>query len=300
MAISTLLLILPLTFAVHLATVAVEVTAPGVAPTPCPAIACKDHLDRTHCPDKAKQCEQPSHGPCAPCAPSPSPGPACPAQPCAAHPGRTYCPNDPDTGQCDKPMPHKPCPPCQPPLLACQPPHHTYPFCDTSLSVPDRINDLIGRINDTDKPGLLTARAAVALPYLGVPAYYWCALLAAVDSLLHHAICSRYRALLDARHCGRGTNCIHGISDLASCVRDSKNRTRCATNFPSGPSFAATFDRDLMQAMAAAIGKELRAFVALGSEGIRGGSNIGLDCWGPVVNLARDPRWVRKRATQLI
>ena len=74
--------------------------------------------------------------------------------------------------------------------------------------MPDRIHDLIGRINDTDKPGLLTARGNQALPYLGVPPYYW------------------------------GTNCVHSISDIASCVQDSRNATRCATNFPSGPNFA--------------------------------------------------------------
>jgi hypothetical protein len=34
-----------------------------------------------------------------------------------------------------------------------------------------RIHDLIKRINDTAKPGLLTARAKLALPELGLPSY---------------------------------------------------------------------------------------------------------------------------------
>ena len=36
------------------------------------------------------------------------------------------------------------------------------------------------------------------------------------------------------------------------------------TNFPSGPSFGATFDRDLIRSMANKVGVELRAMLALG------------------------------------
>ena len=42
--------------------------AAAAPPAPCPAVACKDHLGRTHCPGKPQQCEQPSHARCAPCA----------------------------------------------------------------------------------------------------------------------------------------------------------------------------------------------------------------------------------------
>lgn len=55
-------------------------------------------------------------------------------------------------------------------LLACQPPHDSFPFCDTTLAVSDRIRDLISRIDDADKPSLLTARSKnSSLPALGVP-----------------------------------------------------------------------------------------------------------------------------------
>ena len=47
---------------------------------------------------------------------------------------------------------------------------------------------------------------------------------------------------------------------------------------------AATFDRSLIQATADIVGRELRALYNLGVA-------KGLDCWGPVVNLNRDPRW---------
>jgi hypothetical protein len=77
---------------------------------------------------------------------------------------------------------------------------------------PFSLKDLVARINDTDKPNLLTARGKggggkemQALPALGVPAYYW------------------------------GTNCLHSLNG-GQCVLNSKNETRCPTNFPSGPS----------------------------------------------------------------
>lgn len=127
--------------------------------------------------------------------------------------------------------------------FACLPPHDTFSFCDLSLSVHDRVWDLIRRINDSDKANLLTARgrggdgqAMQALPSLGVPAYYW------------------------------GTNCLHSLNGgdgISSCVKDSQNRTRCPTNFPSGPSFGAMFDRDLIADMANVVGQELRAMVIL-------------------------------------
>lgn len=36
--------------------------------------------------------------------------------------------------------------------------HDHYPFCNTSLSLDDRVRDLVSRIKDEDKPNLLTAR----------------------------------------------------------------------------------------------------------------------------------------------
>ena len=64
--------------------------------------------------------------------------------------------------------------------MACVAPHDKFPFCNTSLSVADRVRDLVSRINDTVKANLLTARGRggsgqnmQALPELGVPSYYW-------------------------------------------------------------------------------------------------------------------------------
>ena len=37
-------------------------------------------------------------------------------------------------------------------------PHDKLPFCDKTLSVHERVLDLVKRVNDSDKPNLLTAR----------------------------------------------------------------------------------------------------------------------------------------------
>ena len=52
-------------------------------------------------------------------------------------------------------------------------PSAQYPFCNTSRPTDARVADLVSRIRREDKAMLLTARAMLPLPYLGVPAYYW-------------------------------------------------------------------------------------------------------------------------------
>lgn len=55
---------------------------------------------------------------------------------------------------------------------ACQPPnHHSYPFCNVSLPLSERVDDLIGRLTLEEKPYLLTARQSPtnSIPRLGVP-----------------------------------------------------------------------------------------------------------------------------------
>eukprot|EP00930_Biecheleria_cincta_P068790 TRINITY_DN56620_c0_g1_i1.p1 TRINITY_DN56620_c0_g1~~TRINITY_DN56620_c0_g1_i1.p1 ORF type:complete len:828 (-),score=123.36 TRINITY_DN56620_c0_g1_i1:71-2341(-) len=131
------------------------------------------------------------------------------------------------------------------------------------MPIDERVWDLVGRIADDKKPNLLTARgyrktSRQALPELGVPSYYW------------------------------GSNCIHS-SMSANCTEDG----RCSTSFPSGPSWAATFDRELMRRMAVVVGRETRAFFNLGNFTDNGQNGMGLNCWGPVLNVNRDPRWGR-------
>ena len=140
-----------------------------------------------------------------------------------------------------------------------------FPFCNASLALDARVLDLISRIPDSAKPNLLTARGSgqgpqyaatggrEAFPELGVPSYYW------------------------------GSNCLHA-SMFANCTTDG----RCSTGFPSGPSWAAMWDRDAWRSMAAVVGKETRAAFNLRNFTDQEREGLGLDCWGPVLNMNRD------------
>lgn len=68
---------------------------------------------------------------------------------------------------------------------------------------------------------------------------------------------------------------------------------RCATSFPSDPSWAATFDRQLIRKMAAVVGRETRAGFNSKTWLDNGREGAGAECWGPVININRDPRWGR-------
>lgn len=158
----------------------------------------------------------------------------------------------------------------QPGLKACEPGFDHFPFCDTKLELDERVRDLVKRIDASVKPNLLTARGHLnghhaakdggrqALPALGVPSYYW------------------------------GQNCIHS-SMFSNCTTDG----RCSTSFPSNGAWASTFDRRIMREMAAVVGRETRAGWNEGDWVDNGLNGAGLECWGPVLNMNRDPRWGR-------
>lgn len=46
-------------------------------------------------------------------------------------------------------------------------------FCDTSLSLDERVTDLVNRITLEEAGPLLTARQSPEIPRLGIPAFYW-------------------------------------------------------------------------------------------------------------------------------
>ena len=74
------------------------------------------------------------------------------------------------------PPSHK-CGPPQPPLPpgpACsQAASHAFGFCNTSLSLEERVADLVGRLSVEEAGALLTARESPEIPRLGIPAFYW-------------------------------------------------------------------------------------------------------------------------------
>jgi beta-glucosidase-like glycosyl hydrolase len=76
---------------------------------------------------------------------------------------------------------------------------------------------------------------------------------------------------------------------------DSNGVVRCPTSFPNPIGLSATFNASLWRRMGATIGVELRALWLQGV-GENHGNNLphlGLDCWSPNINVARDPRWGR-------
>jgi beta-glucosidase len=71
-----------------------------------------------------------------------------------------------------------------------------------------------------------------------------------------------------------GTEALHGVAWLG-----------VATVFPQAVGLGATWDEDLVRAVADAVSVELRGFHSAGA--------ASLQAWAPVVNLLRDPRWGR-------
>jgi len=147
---------------------------------------------------------------------------------------------------------------------ACHTAGHTdYTFCNTKLSIDERVKDLITRLKTSEKPPLLTARESPlgGVPRLGVPEYDW------------------------------GTNCIHGAQ--ARCG------SKCPTSFPNPNAQGASWNRTSWKAMAQITGIELRA-LWLADYGENRDDNLphlGLDCWSPNININRDPRWGRNLET---
>ena len=147
------------------------------------------------------------------------------------------------------------------PPRACVPPHDKYPFCNMSLSLSDRVDDLIDRLTLEEKPFLLTARESPRgnISRLGIPEYDW------------------------------GANCMHGVQ--SRCTKEG----RCATSFPNPNALGATFNSSLWHDIGHIIGLELRA-LWLQNVGENHDSNLphlGLDCWSPNIGIVRDPRWGR-------
>eukprot|EP00656_Telonema_subtile_P003873 TRINITY_DN11753_c0_g1_i1.p2 TRINITY_DN11753_c0_g1~~TRINITY_DN11753_c0_g1_i1.p2 ORF type:complete len:344 (-),score=89.66 TRINITY_DN11753_c0_g1_i1:1473-2504(-) len=84
-----------------------------------------------------------------------------------------------------------------------------------------------------------------------------------------------------------GVEVLHGAQSM--CVNES-----CPTIFPVLASLGSGFNRSAMHAMGAAISTEMRALNNLHvGRADCPSSMIGVNGWGPNVNIVRDPRWGR-------
>ncbi|KAL3514094.1 hypothetical protein ACH5RR_026811 [Cinchona calisaya] len=149
----------------------------------------------------------------------------------------------------------------RPPLFSCDPSNpltKSFPFCNTTLAINKRVEDLISRLTLDEKiPQLVNT--APAIPRLNISAYQW------------------------------WSEGLHGVSRHGKGIRFN-GTISAATLFPQIILVAASFDNHLWYLMSQAIGKETRAFY-------NEGQGMGMTFWAPNINIFRDPRWGRGQET---
>lgn len=90
---------------------------------------------------------------------------------------------------------------------------------------------------------------------------------------------------------------MHGVQ--SSCV-EVDGKTLCPTTFPNPIGYGASFNKTLFSELGRIIADEARALWVLGAteeSSWSGRPHVGLDCWSPNINIARDPRWGRIEET---
>ncbi|KAJ1412572.1 Immunoglobulin-like fold [Sesbania bispinosa] len=144
--------------------------------------------------------------------------------------------------------------------FACDPKDGTtknLPFCKVTLSIPERVKDLIGRLTLQEKVNLLVNNAA-AVPRLGIKGYEW------------------------------WSEALHGVSNVGPGTKFG-GPFPGATSFPQVITTAASFNASLWEAIGRVVSDEARAMY--------NGGTAGLTYWSPNVNIFRDPRWGRGQET---
>ncbi|EPS65933.1 hypothetical protein M569_08842, partial [Genlisea aurea] len=149
----------------------------------------------------------------------------------------------------------------QKPIFACDvsadPALKTLAFCDSSLDVKTRVDDLVNRLTLPEKLGWL-ANSAKGVSRLGIPDYEW------------------------------WSEVLHGVSYTGPGVRFT-SLVPGATSFPQVILTSASFNESLFRAIGKVVSTEARAMYNVGS--------AGLTFWSPNVNIFRDPRWGRGQET---
>ena len=155
------------------------------------------------------------------------------------------------------PLPPAPVGPALPAGTACsQAAARSLPFCNASLPLEARLDDLVARFSLSELASQLQARSSASIPRLGLPGFYW------------------------------GSNNIHGISG-SNC-----RGTRCPVSWPDGVAMAASWNASAWRLMGRTSGIELRAIFNLNYSAASAPA-LGLTSWGPTINILRDPRWGR-------
>eukprot|EP01059_Diplonema_ambulator_P004196 TRINITY_DN138_c0_g3_i1.p1 TRINITY_DN138_c0_g3~~TRINITY_DN138_c0_g3_i1.p1 ORF type:complete len:773 (+),score=261.21 TRINITY_DN138_c0_g3_i1:45-2321(+) len=146
----------------------------------------------------------------------------------------------------------------------------SFPFCDSSLDVEHRLDDLLNRMTIDEMIGLMSPWVAsgvgicnfmdAGVPRLGIPPY------------------------------------MHLVEFNTGVASACYGEDKCATNFPGPTGLGASYNRTLWNMKGAVMSDEMRAFNNLNWH--RGTpdaplSLIALTGYGPNININRDPRWGR-------
>ncbi|CAI9103982.1 OLC1v1002582C2 [Oldenlandia corymbosa var. corymbosa] len=149
----------------------------------------------------------------------------------------------------------------QKPVFACDvdsnPGLANYTFCDKSLDIKTRVDDLVKRLTLEEKIGCL-GDASVGAGRLGIPKYEW------------------------------WSEALHGVSYTGPGVHFN-SLVPGATSFPQVILTAASFNESLFETIGKVVSTEARAMYNVGL--------AGLTYWSPNVNIFRDPRWGRGQET---
>ncbi|XP_077212735.1 beta-xylosidase/alpha-L-arabinofuranosidase 2-like [Tasmannia lanceolata] len=149
----------------------------------------------------------------------------------------------------------------QSPIFACDvsknPDLGSFGFCNSSMEIGERVDDLVQRLTLQEKITFLVNKAG-AVSRLGIPSYQWWS-----------------EALHGVSYVGPGTH-------FSSVVPG-------ATSFPQVILTAASFNASLFEAIGKAVSTEARAMYNVGL--------AGLTFWSPNINIFRDPRWGRGQET---
>ena len=149
------------------------------------------------------------------------------------------------------------------------------PFCDARLPFAERAKDLVQRMSLAEKVSNMQTGC-------GNPSEKGCA-----TNDVYFSTPGLPRLGLPMI---KVQECIHGLgsdSNPGYCWADPEGGRRCPTSFPNPINLGCTFNESLWTAAADVVATEGRALMNTDS------TFAGGVCWGPVVNLVRDPRWGR-------
>ena len=138
-------------------------------------------------------------------------------------------------------------------------PLNTYLYCDSSASLNDRVNDLLSRMTLIEKVTMHNSDN-YGIPRLGILP-------------LGHA------------ECNRGTTVYPTYNGSPQFP---------TSTFPQATLLGGAFYRNGIQRMARAISNEVRAkYNKALNMNLYVTNGFGIACWGPMLNICKDPRWYK-------